>query len=78
MPDEEDTLPVLSLFLVTAGGRRICARRTTAGSRLREAGVHFGFATCSHTCVAALRAALDEEQRVGELQWLTGPTSGTA
>ena len=67
---EEHTVPVLVFRLATAGGRRVVAMLPA-----RQDG---GFATCGEACCTALRAALDEELRVGGLQLLTGPASGTA
>ena len=75
---DQYTLPIAMFRLATAGGRRVVAIVPAPGSEARKDGVSILFATCSDECARALREALDEEVRVGRLQLLTGPTSGTA
>jgi len=76
--DEGYSLPIASFRLASADGRMVVAMVPSPGSPARRDGISLAFATCSDACCTALRAALAEEIRIGRLQLLTGPVSGTA
>ena len=70
--------PILKFTLTSADSRMVVAIVPAPGSDARQDGISLLFATCSDACCTALRAAFDEEIRIGRLQLLTGPIRGTA